>query len=249
MLLFNKIILLTVCAVLCANFALAQDTSKSPEPVTPLFNSPANSIQIKTDSTTIVPAKGKSSTKPDSVKTKPAHDPHKATLRSAIIPGWGQAYNREYWKIPIVYGALAIPVSLYIYNNNYYQMTKFAYNAVYSATLETPIDNSQLLKIDPRVMDQNTGQPLDLATYQHYRNGFKRNKDFSLLWFFIVWGLNVADATVFGHLKDFDVSDDLSLHMQVQPNYIPETKSSTIGLVFNIQKPVHKLLPVPEKQP
>src|SRR6478672_211544 len=82
----------------------------------------------------------------DTIKTVSKHNPRTATLRSLILPGWGQAYNREYWKIPIVYGALAIPVSLYIYNNNYYQMTKFAYNAVYSATLETPIDNSQLLK-------------------------------------------------------------------------------------------------------
>src|SRR5439155_15219033 len=109
------------------------------------------------------------------------------------------------------------------------------------------IEKSQLLYIDPRVMDQNTGQSLDLATYQHYRNNFKRNKDFSLLWFFIVWRLNVADATVFGHLKDFDVSDNLSMHMQVQPSYIPETKSSIIGLVFNLQKPVHRFLPVSQQ--
>src|SRR4051794_20075087 len=241
--LLNKIILLVVYAVLCANFALAQDTTKSPEPVAPLFNSPTNSVQIKTDSTSIVPTKSKTATKPDSVITKPKHDPRKATFRSAVIPGWGQAYNREYWKIPIVYGALAIPASLYIYNNNYYQMTKFAYNAVYAATLQTPKDNSQLLRIDPRVMDKNL-QPLDINSYQQYRNSFKRNKDFSLLWFFIVWGLNVADATVFGHLKDFDVSDNLSMQMQVQPTYIPETKRSNIGLVFNLQKPVRKLLPV-----
>jgi hypothetical protein len=243
--LLNKTSFLILCVVFCASFALAQDTTKSPEQVAPLFNSPSNSVQIKTDSTTIVPAKGKSAIKPDSL-TRPAHDPRKATFRSAIIPGWGQAYNHEYWKIPIVYGALAIPASLYIYNNNYYKMTKFAYNAVYAATLQTPMDFSQLLRIDPKVMDKNL-QPLDLATYQHYRNSFKRNKDFSLLWFFIVWGLNVADATVFGHLKGFDVSDNLSMQMQVQPTYIPETKSSNIGLVFNLQKTVRKLLPVPQQ--
>src|SRR4051812_44578078 len=44
----------------------------------------------------------------DTIKKK-KHDPAKATRRSAIIPGWGQAYNHEYWKIPLVYGALAIP--------------------------------------------------------------------------------------------------------------------------------------------
>src|SRR5487761_2677032 len=51
---------------------------------------------------------------------KPKHDPHISTLRSAILPGWGQAYNHEYWKIPIVYAALGIPVGTFIYNKNWY---------------------------------------------------------------------------------------------------------------------------------
>ena len=55
-----------------------------------------------------------------STKRKP-HIPRIATRRSLIIPGWGQAYNREYWKIPIVYAALAIPVYTYFYNTNYYK--------------------------------------------------------------------------------------------------------------------------------
>src|SRR5678809_647659 len=66
--------------------------------------------------------------KNDSTLKAKQFDPHKATIRSAIIPGWGQAYNHEYWKIPIVYGALAVPTSLFIYNNTWYQRTKDAYN-------------------------------------------------------------------------------------------------------------------------
>ena len=57
----------------------------------------------------------------DSAPKKYPHIPRIATRRSLIIPGWGQAYNREYWKIPLVYAALAIPVYTYIYNTNYYK--------------------------------------------------------------------------------------------------------------------------------
>jgi hypothetical protein len=52
----------------------------------------------------------------------PRHIPRIATRRSAMIPGWGQAYNHEYWKIPIVYGALAIPTYTFFYNNSYYKI-------------------------------------------------------------------------------------------------------------------------------
>ncbi|MFN9588755.1 MAG: DUF5683 domain-containing protein, partial [Bacteroidota bacterium] len=64
----------------------------------------------------------------DSVKK---HDPRIATRRSAILPGWGQAYNKQYWKIPLAYGIIAIPVGTYIFNNNTYKKLKFAYEARY----------------------------------------------------------------------------------------------------------------------
>src|SRR6185436_8152315 len=54
----------------------------------------------------------------DSLKSK--HSPRKATIRSLIIPGWGQAYNNKYWKIPIVYTAIGIPIGTFIYNKKWY---------------------------------------------------------------------------------------------------------------------------------
>jgi hypothetical protein len=48
-----------------------------------------------------------------------------------------------------------------------------------------------------------------LGSLQTFRNSFRKDRDYSVLWFVVVWGLNVVDATVFGHLKDFDVSDNL----------------------------------------
>ncbi|MBV9963386.1 MAG: hypothetical protein JO072_14165 [Parafilimonas sp.] len=155
------------------------------------------------------------------------HDPHKATIRSAIIPGWGQAYNHEYWKIPIVYGALAVPGSLFIYNNKWYQKTKEAYDIL--------VNGGDTSSIDPKL------EGLSPADLQYYRNSFRKSRDYSVLFFLLVWGLNVADATVFAHLKDFDVSSDLSMH--IQPDYNITTKTPSLGFVFNYKEPKKKLLP------
>ena len=174
----------------------------------------------------------------DTTTKRLKHDPRKATFRSAVLPGWGQIYNREYWKLPIVYGALAIPASLYIYNNNYYHLMKFGYEARY--LLDIKGNDSLVNQVSPKVKN-SAGGLFSLSTYQSYRNSFKRNKDYSLLWFLILWGVNVADATVFGHLKEFDVSDDLSL--EINPSYIPYTKSSGVNLVLSLKNPAHKALP------
>jgi hypothetical protein len=158
-----------------------------------------------------------------------------ATRRSALIPGWGQAYNKEYWKIPIVYGALAIPAATFFYNNTWYSRTKFAYDAEYRASIN-PADTADLPKINPKLVG------LSLGSLQTYRNEFRKDRDYSVLWFLILWGLNVADATVFANLKDFDVSDDLSMH--VNPRYDPITKTGNLGLTLNFKKSQHKVISV-----
>ncbi|WP_051416708.1 DUF5683 domain-containing protein [Asinibacterium sp. OR53] len=162
----------------------------------------------------------------DTVKIR-KHDPRIATRRSAIIPGWGQAYNREYWKIPLVYGVLAIPASLYFYNNSWYKKTKFAYEALYKASLPVNPDSSMLKDIDPQL------KTLSIGSVQSYRNAFRRDRDYSILWFIIAWGLQVADATVFGHLKQFDISNDLS--MEWSPKLDPVTRTPGLGFTLNLK--------------
>ncbi len=221
----------------CSYFSFAQkDSAKTKLATTSLFTD-SSSVQLKGSTTKKVIVDT------SEVKTKPKHDPKIATFRSAVLPGWGQIYNREYWKLPIVYGALAVPASLYVYNNNYYRWTKFAYAAVYAATYPDAngkYDSSMLSKVNPKVKYKD-GTFLSLGDYQSYRNVYKRNKDYSLLWFFILWGVNVADATVFAHLKDFDVSDKLTLH--INPTYLPATKTTALGLVVNFKNPTRKPLP------
>ena len=145
----------------------------------------------------------------------------------SLKSGWGQAYNHQYWKIPMVYGALAIPTSLFIYNNKWYQRTKDAY--------EILVNGGDTSAIDPKL------QGLSLETLQYYRNDFRKNRDYSVIFFLLVWGLNVVDATVSAHLKDFDVSSDLTMH--IQPDYNIGTKSPSLSIALNLKEKQPKMLP------
>ena len=199
---------------------LAQDEKKSLATGS-LFNSnKKDSVVSKKDTTVIAVAKK---------DTVAKHNPRIATRRSALIPGWGQAYNKEYWKIPIVYGILAIPTGLYFYNNSYYKKTKFAYEARFK---EAKGDPSDVPFIDEQLKN------LSITSLQSYRNSFRRDRDYSILWFLLAWGLQVADATVFAHLKQFDVSNDLS--MELTPTFNPQTRTPGLGLTLNLKNPSRK---------
>jgi hypothetical protein len=150
----------------------------------------------------------------------------KAALRSAVVPGWGQAYNRKYWKIPIVYGALAIPVATFSYNLKWYRKCREAYNIRFYNdtsvfTPDLPTDG-----IDPQL------KPLSTSSLRLYRNEFRKNVDFSVLAFLALWGLNVVDAAVDGHLRSFNVSDDLSIKLDAVPS--PVGMTGTVGVVWHI---------------
>jgi hypothetical protein len=136
------------------------------------------------------------------------HSPRKAAIRSAIVPGWGQAYNKKYWKIPIVYGALGTSAAIFIYNVKWYRRLRFAYNVSQDPN-HTDID-----KVHPslKIHVNNNGSFL-----QNNRNEFRRNVDYSAIAFILLWGLNVIDASVDAHLKSFDVSPDLSF--RITPGY------------------------------
>src|SRR5215211_1221198 len=58
-----------------------------------------------------------------------AFSPRKAIIRSAIVPGWGQIYNKKYWKLPLVYGALGATGFVFVTNLQTYRDLRFAYQA------------------------------------------------------------------------------------------------------------------------
>ena len=124
----------------------------------------------------------------------------KASIMSAIIPGLGQAYNKKYWKIPIIYAGLGGFGYMFLSNNTKYN----DYRKGLIASVNHG-DSSQMVYGDYYSQSQLQSQKL---YYRKYR-------DFAVIGFSIVYIINIIDANVDAHLRTFDVSDDLSL--QVDP--------------------------------
>ncbi len=149
------------------------------------------------------------------------HNPKVATLRSLILPGWGQAYNKKYWKIPIIYGALGTTAGVFLYNLKTYKLLRQA------VVLLSDTDTSNNNQVDAQF------KGLSLESIRTNRNLFRQNIDYSVLFFLLFWGLNVVDATVDAHLKAFDVSPDIT--MKIRPGFNYLTNSAGISLVFNFK--------------
>lgn len=123
--------------------------------------------------------------------------PGRATVYSILLPGLGQAYNGEYWKIPIYWGCL-IGSAHFLYTNNVnYQRFKRIYTESYQEGYNGPVTQSQA---------------------QYYRDVYRRYRDYSVVALVGFYLLQVIDANVFAYMHDFEVSDDIS--MRVEPAVI-----------------------------
>ena len=141
--------------------------------------------------------------------------PTKAAFYSAILPGLGQVYNKKYWKVPLVYGALATSLYFYVTNNNKYN----SYRDAYKRRLEGYND-------DPyKYLDNNR-----LITAQRF---YQRNRDLSLLVTLGFYILNIVDANVDAHLKQFNVNDRLSFEPSIYQS--TEHNNTSLGLSLNIK--------------
>ena len=152
------------------------------------------------------------------------YNPGIAIRRSAMLPGWGQFTNKKYWKIPLVYAGIGVPVYLFTKNLKQYREAK---NAFILATDNDPSNDDQIKEPYYSVRTQPD-------RIRVFRNSVRQNVDYSVLFFIIFWGLNVADAAVDANLKTFDVSDELSL--QFKGGYSPLANTNGFSLVLNIGK-------------
>ena len=147
------------------------------------------------------------------VNAEKIHSPKKATIYSAVLPGLGQAYNKKYWKIPIIYVGFGTIGYFIKWNNGNFSTYKLAYNDL---TDDDPATDSY--------NDLEATQYYDLddpTDFNNFKSGlskqaeyYHRNRDLLIIVFAGFYGLNIIDASVDAHLFDFDISEDLTLNWQ-----------------------------------
>ncbi len=158
----------------------------------------------------------------DNIKAEKTHSPHKASLYSAILPGMGQIYNRQYWKVPVLYAGIATITYFFIFNTNKYHN----YRDEYVARI-----NSDSLSFDPAYSLYSDNTILQLKSY------YQRNLEFTYIIAGVVYLLNIIDASVYAHLFRFDVSDDLSLRVDplINNNSLRFGTPPTAGLRLSLR--------------
>ncbi len=147
--------------------------------------------------------------------------PAKAAFYSAIFPGLGQAYNKRYWKIPIVWGAIGAGVYFYVRNDRQYDRYREAYKSRLAGFKDDEFYGSggtPLISNDGLIRAQEQ---------------FRKNKELSLLITFGLYALNIIDANVDAHLLQFNVDENLSLSPHYQYNEMENT--SDLGLTLNFK--------------
>ena len=148
--------------------------------------------------------------------------PAKATIYSLLLPGLGQAYNGDWWKIPIWTGGLM--ACGYFYHFNDIQYKRFRWIA----------------QMDRKSSETGYIGQITASQAETYRDKYRRWRDYSILATVLVYALNVIDAHVFAYMADFDVSDNIAW-LEVQPTVIqpitpqyasfsPSSNSVTTGL-------------------
>lgn len=133
-------------------------------------------------------------------KDSAKHSPHKASLYSAVLPGLGQAYNRKYWKIPIVYAALGTSVFLLTENRSNMRDRQDA------LTL--------LLDGDPNTNPAGEFAKTPVDVLKAERNNYRTNRDYCIIATAAFYILNIVDATVDAHFYKFNIDQPLTMQKQ-----------------------------------
>lgn len=160
--------------------------------------------------------------------TNDVSDVKKATTLACICPGAGQIYNKSYWKVPFVVGGFASLIYCIDWNNRGYQRFQRAYSlrSAYDANPEAYPGGSP---------DEFSGR-IAANTLKSYKDSYRRNRDLCIIITAGLYILQIVDAHVDAHLKDYDISDDLSMNLEplIDYPYVPMEGGNRPVFGFNM---------------
>ncbi len=180
----------------------------------------------------------------ETVKPKKPHSPHKATIMAMILPGSAQIYNGQWWKVPILYGGIGATIYGISWNSRQFKTYKSAFME-YAEYLDNKAKDPDYPypehpawdKVYPLggVEDFTPQQQSVFKTQlQNKKNSFKRNRDLLYIVMGGIYALQIIDACVFAHFYDFEINEDLSLHIQPTSLYNPASGGMVgLTLTFN----------------
>lgn len=145
------------------------------------------------------------------ISYRPNDYPHagKATLYSILVPGLGQIYNKEYWKVPIYIGGMAAGLHYYF-------------------TFSRSFERFRSIYIEASMNGASYDGPFTAEQALYYRNIYRRYRDYSLLATALVYLLQIIDANVFSYMHGFEVNDDISLNM-APAVLLPDNQFAALG--------------------
>jgi hypothetical protein len=149
--------------------------------------------------------------------------PAKAAFYSAVLPGLGQIYNKRYWKVPIVYLGIGTSIYLYKLNNDDYNRFRDAYKRRLAGYT------------DDEFWGNGTTPIVSSDRLEDAQKSAKRNKDLSIAVAVVFYLLNIIDANVDAHLRQFNVNNDLTLEPVFKLNPIDTKANYSISLKYRFK--------------
>lgn len=150
------------------------------------------------------------------------HSPGGALWRAAAVPGWGQIYNGQYYKAPIVWAGIAGIAGSALYINQRYRLYRHAYfwtvrdNPNVGIGVPAGWENDYLDLIAEFGLSRDEAEARRaqlVGLFKQNRDNLRRNRDLFYIGIGLFYGLTILDAYVSAHLLDFDVSEDLALEV------------------------------------
>jgi hypothetical protein len=154
----------------------------------------------------------------DTIKIKTTinkRSPQIAAFQAAVLPGWGQVYNKRYWKLPIVYaGFIGIGYGVY-FNQQQYLFFRDSYAGFVASGTTADLRFNQI---------------------KYLRNAYRRNTELLIIVGVAWYALTIVDAVVDAHFSDFDVSDKISMKFHPTLHALPDgTASVGFGVKFQLK--------------